>query len=351
MDYKDYDIEDFAADPFFVSWVKQPNASSERFWEKWLQNHPEKAETVHMARQLISTAGYKHRYTPSEAEYLQVLEKIHQNRRSKLHRLTTRKPLYLRWQPVAAVITFILLAGIGLYTAYQTPPEVETGPMAKHLADTVLKIVPKGQKLLVTLPDGSQVKINSGSKLWYYTSFSKTDRKVFLEGEAFFNVTKDPEHSFQVITPDLTTEVLGTAFNVKAYNGTAQTKVVVEHGKVKSNNIEKSTILTAGEMVVYDAESREVKTRKADLQRELAWKENIILLEKTKFTETIAILEKWYGVTFIVPETMQVEGSMNGKFKDASLENVLDGLDFATEISYQLAQDTVWLYPKNMPMK
>lgn len=343
MDYKDYNLEDFLSDPFFVKWIQNPDTTSNQFWEKWMAAHPEKKEIIGNAIKLMNSVNYKHFYEPSESEYLQVLEKIHQNKKSKLNNLITIPSKGFGWENLAAILLILILSGVGIY--FTVSKKESEGTSVKELASkTITREVPKGNKLSIALNDGSRVKVNSGSKISYPSQFDKGYRDIYLEGEAYFEVVKDSLRPFRVITSNVITKVLGTAFNIKAYPNSGKIKVVVEHGKVESKSDIGLAMLEAGEMVTVSHEKGVFSKSKADLEKELAWIDNTITLDKASFTETIEILEKWYGVTFIVSEDVKkIEGRITGKFKNATLMDVLEGLDFSTKLGYQFKGDTVWL--------
>ena len=349
MDYKDYQLEDFLTDDFFVKWVKKPDTASDHFWSKWLGNNPEKEVLVTEARKIILKSTYKYMHQPSKEDYLQVLEKIHKREYSerKISQQPNRNILF----SIAAVIVLLLVATIIFYP-FNFQEEVLTE--LKETPQKIIKSVPFGKKLQLRLPDGSQVKINSGSTLWYMSDFNKVSRDVHLRGEAFFDVVPNPERPFKVHVGKIITKVLGTSFNVRAYENDNDISISVAKGKVVVyNNEDNNSIpeLLPGNMVVYDTELGSFGKEQIEIDHITAWKDNTIILEKASFKEVLKKLEMWYGITFIIDEDMNIEGRFNGKFHDATLKDVLTGLDFSSHINFALKQDTVWCTKKNMPMK
>src|SRR3546814_509770 len=120
-------------------------------------------------------------------------------------------------------------------------------------------IVPYGKRTKLQLSDGSTVWLNSGSKLAYPASFNEDKRKVYLEGEAIFEVTHDKSHPFMVIAKDFEIEVLGTVFNVSNYSDDPSINTVLKNGSVKiqykGNSIKnKSQIIKQGRLATYSKE-------------------------------------------------------------------------------------------------
>jgi ferric-dicitrate binding protein FerR (iron transport regulator) len=348
MDYKDYQVEDFLSDDFFVAWIKQPDAASDHFWQKWLEKHPEKAHIVAEAKWTIQSVKYRNQFVPTELEYLEVLEKVHQQRRSRLHQLSQKRQ-WNQFFRYAASLALLLACGFGFYYAGKSYLSwfTESPQQVAVSAEMVLKEVPYGQKLQITFPDGSSAKINAGSRLWYTAGFTGGTRTVHLEGEAYFEVVKDSLRPFRVITESVLTEVLGTAFNVRAYNAEKGVRVVVAEGKVKSGSIAQNDaqVIYPGEMAVFRA-GHSGKKMPAVLKKELAWKNNILYFEKATIEEVLDELEKWYGVKIIVDPEISLSGRISGQFHNMALRNVLEGLGFSSKINYHFSKDTVWLYPK-----
>ena len=161
----------------------------------------------------------------------------------------------------------------------------------------VLKETSFGEKMTFVLPDQSEVTLNANSRLRYRKN---NPRKIWLEGEAFFEVSKKPEtqEKFWVHTPDLTIEVLGTAFNVNSHQ--EKTKVSLEEGAIKLDLYSESIpdiVLVPGEILTYSRKKSTVYEKKRiETHLESSWKAGIQLFEKTPLTEILDKMEEIYGV-------------------------------------------------------
>ncbi|MBT32265.1 MAG: hypothetical protein CMO01_21595 [Thalassobius sp.] len=349
MDYKDFQLEHFLTDSFFISWVKKPDTASEHFWLNWLQNNPEKEELITEARMVILKTHYKYMHQPTEHDYLQVLEKIHQRKYSDHYRYTKPK---INWYMLgAAAVLAILLAVTVILNPFEQATSIAE---QKSEPQKIIRSVPNGKKLQFNLPDGSQVKINSGSTLWYMSDYNRLSRDVYLKGEAFFDVIPNPEMPFKVHVNNIVTKVLGTSFNVRAYEEDQDISISVAEGKVSVYNNENNKAvpeITPGNMAIYKAEIGSFEEKKVDIENIIAWKNNTIVLEKASCKEVFKKLEKWYGVKFIIEEDLGITGNFTGKFQNASLKDVLTGLDFSSQINFELKNDTVRCSKKELPMK
>jgi len=233
---------------------------------------------------------------------------------------------------VAAAV-LILLVGLAGYYAYNQLSEVGE-------VEIIVKSNPLGQKSTFQLPDGSIVKLNAGSSLEFEESFGN-ERIVKLKGEAFFEVVRDKTRPFKVLSGDVTTTVLGTSFNVNAYQD--DVSVAVATGKVQvSDRSGQEVFLTPGEKGVFVDEK--LSKQKTDLDKLLAWKDNTLVFYQTSVTQVVADLEKWYGVEIDASEVDAAGCLFNGKFKNENLVNVLEAVSFSTGINYKKENKKVILW-------
>ena len=189
----------------------------------------------------------------------------------------------------------------------------------------------KGERKEVVLQDGSVVLLNSNSSVTYPKVFGSS-RKIMLVGEAYFKVQRDVAKPFLVATRDVTVKVLGTSFNINSYTH-CDTKVSVVSGKVEVHlSSGKKMVLTKNQQAGYS--SKNDLAFSADDSREgIAWTNNIIFLKKTTLAETAKIIENWYDVRvdFADPELETL--TISGKFKDETLENVLESIAILKDLN------------------
>jgi transmembrane sensor len=210
----------------------------------------------------------------------------------------------------------------------------------------ILKSVPKGQKSKISLPDGSIVFLNSESSIKFMDNF-EVNRTIHLFGEAFFEVAKDENHPFEVITDRLVTTALGTSFNIKAYENSSKIEVSLATGKVKiAESINNSLIeISPGEGISYLPTKGELELQTVDIRSVLNWKDGILQFEKLPLPEVIEILERWYGVDIeVIGINPSKTVKCTGKFKpNEYLSNVLDALGHSIEFNYKINQKKVTL--------
>tara|TARA_R110000868_G_scaffold104270_6_gene287092 strand:+ start:16272 stop:17258 length:987 start_codon:yes stop_codon:yes gene_type:complete len=203
------------------------------------------------------------------------------------------------------------------------------------LSEWVEKSVPSGEKLLLTLPDKSKVLVNSNSKIKFPTSFEKNSREVYLEGEAFFEVKKDSDRPFFVFSGELTTEVLGTSFNINSR--LERTKIALLEGKVKVKNGTEEAFLSPGEMVDDGFNgSGKLEVTSFIYAKEMGWKDGHIKFRKKPLKAILQQLEDWYGVKFEHEKNINLDRTVTGTFQNDNLDNLLSGLGFTMNFNHTI---------------
>lgn len=232
----------------------------------------------------------------------------------RIHRF--RKNQY-RFAAAAAVLVLCIAALIWRLTL--TP---STGNPVKPAV-----VVTKSAKhQTISLPDGTMVTLNEGSKLDYPVQFNQSSRDVYLTGEAFFDVKHDPRKPFLVHTGSYVTRVLGTAFNIRAYPGDADVLVTVTRGKVQVQSEQNTTlgVLSAGDQLVIDKTSAKVNLLKADVTRVIAWKTTDLVFDNTTVDEAVIALGNRYGKTFQFENEAIRKCRFTANFTNDSLSQSLD---------------------------
>ncbi|MGA6119549.1 FecR family protein [Sphingobacterium anhuiense] len=193
---------------------------------------------------------------------------------------------------------------------------------------------PAGGKWSLTLPDGTQVWLNSSSSITYPTQFSATERKVKIKGEAFFDVAHNKKAPFIVSSGQQLIRVLGTEFNVEAYEEDAVAKTTLLKGAVAIESGNKTVKLVPGEQAKWNG--KEIVKEVVDTEAAIAWKEGYF-----KFNENIeSILTKisrWYNVEIIYLSKPDPATTFSGKIaRDRNLNSVLKMLEYDGNIHFQI---------------
>lgn len=264
------------------------------------------------------------------ADTLSVMDKVDADKALKKAngKLVRRKfKTVFLWAERAAAIMFIPLLSAYLLqiknsdVAEARMMEIRTNP---------------GMTTAFVLPDGTNVSLNSGSVLRYPEFFSEDKREVELIGEAFFDVTKDPNKRFVVkTTGDERVEVLGTSFNMEAFPGDSILSTTLLEGKVRFVSDAGSVQMNPGEKLVYNNKTSKAKLTKTNGEAETAWKYGKIIFDNTPFNEVLRMLSKRFNVDFVVKNEKYRKDSFTGTFSTLRLEQVLDVFSISSKIKWR----------------
>lgn len=206
--------------------------------------------------------------------------------------------------------------------------------------------IPYGKTFEVQLSDGTIVHMNSGTSLRYPVQFLKNqNRKVYLMGEAYFEVAKDKAHPFTVNTQELDVEVLGTKFNVNTYSDDLTTDVVLVEGKVSLYKDKKTSnnqvYLTPGLKGTNIKGKSVITTETVNTDYYTAWVKGSLVFKNAPFSEIIKKLERHYNVTFINKNKMLGREIFNGRFDNEPIEAVLKYFSDSYAIDYIIQDDKI----------
>lgn len=194
---------------------------------------------------------------------------------------------------------------------------------------------PNGGRYDITLPDGTAVTLNAASKIRFPISFSGTDRKVELEGEAYFEVKKDPGKPFLVVSGKQTVQVLGTHFNVNSYADEPQIRTTLLEGSIMLRGATQ-VILKPGEQARASHQADNFKVVNVDVQTEVAWKDNMFFFENEPIKNCMRQIARWYDVEIVYEDNVsekKIWGSVN-RFSEIS--KVLKTLELTGNIHFKV---------------
>jgi len=211
-------------------------------------------------------------------------------------------------------------------------------------------VVPFGRRHRLTLSDGTVVQLNSGSKLVFPAKFSDSKREVFLTGEGYFDVTKDAIKPFIVRTEFVNVKVLGTHFNVSAYENEKSASTVLVEGSVEiyKNNFFKSDLCTIkpGEGCFFNGDSK-LTIQNVDVTEYISWKDGFLQLKDQPFGNIIKKVEKYYNRKISFGDRELPQRIISGKLVlSVKLEETLDFLARTTKSRYLLKEDGTYIFAK-----
>lgn len=285
----------------------------------------------HLEEEWESGTPYK---IPSEALLNSMLDHVHhliRNKENQKRKLFV--PRFVRtFSKVAAVLLLPLLLTGGLTIGYLLQSSNAT------LEQSVSSVIhaPMGSRVSFSLPDGTKGWLNSGSSLTYFIPFNG-NRIVALNGEAWFDVTHDQQHPFEISAGKSKVKVLGTSFNVSAYQEAEYIEVVLQQGKVEfyQDNLAEKITLAPSQKLVYSSGKVDVTT--TDPSKYQAWTDGKLVFRGDNMAEVARRIERWYNVKVILADKDLNNYSFRATFEDDSLEEVMRLLSLTSPIDYKIA--------------
>jgi transmembrane sensor len=252
----------------------------------------------------------------------EILRRIHA-RTNKSKRIGRPK---ISWMLMAAAVALFIVTYYLIDKPNQIAAPDRQAVSLKHQTTAA------GEKGFLTLSDGTQVYLNSNTKMSYPQKFGKTSREVTIEGEAFFKVVRDGK-PFVVHTGGLETQVLGTAFNVKSKAG-GDVEVTLVEGTVNVVlSSGRSSLLKPGQQAIVALNSTEISTKNVNVLRFTSWKDNILFFDHTTLRDAIADIESWYAVTIEIENPALLHCVITGKYQNEPLANVLSSFQFLLNLN------------------
>jgi len=251
-----------------------------------------------------------------------------------------QQPIHIkrRWLSYAAVILLLLATGAGAYLWF-TPSR--TAPLAYRELTA-----PPGQRMQLKLADGSTVWLKAGSTLRYPASFTGNTRELYLHGEGYFDVIHHDNQPFLVHTGNVTTKVLGTAFNIQASD--QQLTVAVLNGKVSvAEGNTALGVIVANQLLEYHPQSKQVALRDTITGNMVAWTKGELILDNVTMEEAAVTIGKWYNVAIVFADPELKTSRFSFSFlQGANLEEVMTMICQLNGFSYHIEGNTITISKK-----
>jgi transmembrane sensor len=246
---------------------------------------------------------------------------------------------------IAAAAAVILLVGVLSFTYFSTSSRTNlySKLFSTEEATTPLLTTGDAEMKEITLPDGTRILANANTRISYVEKqFNKNKREIWMEGEAFFDVAKNPDKPFIIYSGQLRTTVRGTSFNIKAYPEIGETGVSVRDGKVEVSDKKGRTLglLTADKRIIYNMVSRTHHIENCNWQNDAAWHERRLAVSDANIAELKLRLKQIYGIDLTIQSGIAANTRFGLSFRrDASLTEVLDMIAELYDVKYRRASN------------
>lgn len=340
MRYYHYEVTDFLEDAYFKEWVYSPGPENEIFWNEFSIRYPEKSEMIAGAKSiLLQLKADMELDFPSDEKIENILFTIHENKNR-----TGSPPsrILSHWMAISFATAAMLVLLVGWLVSskrntcvtYQELISAVDAPLTEKTNNT-------SRPHLVTLPDSSTVLLHPNSSISYHKDFNRDGRReVYLSGQAFFSVTKNPDLPFFVYSNELITKVLGTSFLIKSFDNQRQVEVEVKTGKVsvytrmdhdaestRTNSQLGGVIITPNQKVLFSRE--EIRIKKSLVESPEIIASTVLPAPMLKFqdatvSQVFANLEQTYGIDIVYDEALLGSCLLTASFSNENLYEKID---------------------------
>lgn len=230
----------------------------------------------------------------------------------------------------AALLPFIIILSIYFYLKPQETTSFEV-------------VADMGEKASLTLPEGTKVAINSGSKIIYHSDYNKKNRDIQLFGEAFFDVQHDSQKPFVVQCTDIKVKVLGTSFGIKAYEDESIIAVVLNSGKIQLITPKEEIEMAPNQRIVYDRKTQSATLEKANAEDYTDWRQNRLRFDNESLEIIMKTISRMHNIDIVFEDSDLKNQRFTGTIDNTNIESVLNAIKLTSPIDYNIKSGTVHL--------
>lgn len=338
---------------FFEAWLRESDEHKEEFgsfvllWDKMgnarIPNAPNPAAQFLNIRSAIagkeSELAKKEAYIQPESKRPEPELRSFEAENSEKITLWERFYPFLSWSAGLAATIVVVFAFHWMYRPAEKPKPVKVIAISDLVQ--IERKTQKGERVTIPLEDGSIVYLNAFSRISYPKKFSKRERYIELEGEAYFTVASDKNRPFRIKCGNTVTEVVGTEFNIKyrshKYN------IVVTKGLVKASEEKHNSyvMLSKGQMTTYSASAGFSRPVKVNVSGYIAWLQNKLSFKRTPLKEVMNELEIFYNVKVTFKNKNIKEKTLTGVFEADSLDSILEVISLAMDVDIKRDGQTI----------
>ncbi len=392
-------IDSVLDDKLFLPWVFNPSEELDNYWDKVMQNEPEKEKVIDDLKTIIKGIKIDDECfsIDDKKELWKRIETSTQSQKVKRFKLS----VFLRYAAV-----FLLVAGTSVYfyfTRYSEETPVDYSQLISEVPDSTVhsdnvlivlgnqeKIelkeknvelvhdadgrisvnaevlesirpatgkeeefnkvyVPYGKTTSLILSEGTKIWVNSGSQVIYPNRFSTDRREIYVEGEAYLEVARNEKSPFIVKTDLLEINVLGTSFNVSAYKNDPDQSVVLATGSVSIKELSEktSTRIKPNQQYLIDKSTKKHQLNKVDVLDHISWKYGFLTFKNERLTNVIKKVERYYNVSVNYYELSTGNTTFSGKLDlKENIEEILRVLAITAPIEYKINENEINIYVK-----
>lgn len=346
-------VEELAINDSFINYCFNANEADTAYWRSYVSDHPLEAGVIEEAKSVVLA--------------LRVMLHEQKNEQTGKSRPTGVYKIMLRKFAVAAAVLFMIITAVTfiiLSSGRRQNATVKLDSPSAFDAPEKIFITAKGEKKVIELSDSTKIYLNAGSVLKVAGDFGKSERTVFLSGEALFEVIHDEARPFIVQTEKYNVIDLGTVFNVKAYahEKTSETSLIKGSIEINMKNGSRKIKLSPYQKLIVTADDITTTTASAPQQSaenimilpvsfsnsrndsaivETAWSQNRLEIVNKRFADMKGELERWYNVNIVFADEEIGRYPFTATFEKETIEQALKALQYSYHFTYRIKDSTI----------
>ncbi len=356
-DYSNYGSIELATDHDFLQHFLSPNTATEKFWKNWLINYPEKLAVWEDAHRLVEAVqlgltDYTRTYLTREAEEA-LLQRIWETNNLVAQERTKELSYWNRSRMMAAA-TALAVASLGAFWFMKEHPSQKSlyETHTSSISNSLIEEINTSQSIKhIYLPDSSQILLSPSSKISFSRTYGSHDRNIYLTGKATFDVRKNPQKPFRVFANELITKVLGTRFEVSAYEKGKDVIVKVQSGQVSvyqekeyTNSMESKSekagvLLLTNQQVIFKRQSEQFNKLLVDQPTLLTNSPaEQFVYDERPVIQVLKDIEAAYGVDIVYSDELLQNCDLTANLTDEPFRGKLDIICRSLGASYEIVE-------------
>ena len=283
--------------------------------------------------------------SPNEGKYLEESwQKILDKTQAEGKQIPVYKSPFSR-RLIGIAASVVIFLSVGIYSYYNFLDHRSNRTVQDEVTYRNIS-TDRGQKRVLSLPDGSTITLNAESEVKLPIKFADTSRVVYLIGHAHFDITRDIKRPFLVYTDYSKTKVLGTSFDIKTFPGSEKTEIVVSSGNVEfsqENNRRNKVRLTVNDKATL-LPGEKIEVTEVNARHLIAWKDNRLLFENASLQEIVEVLELWYDIEIVVEDPTLLKKTYTFSYDNPPLESLMERMSFVAKFRYSIEGEQVTIY-------
>jgi transmembrane sensor len=305
-------------------------------FEAWIAEDLAREDEIERLRRLWEASSVVSDRPDTEAALVQLKERIHARAPAHPFRLLAPPAGSLVWRIAAAIALVVGGAAVWRMTIPSAPGDARRSPVWTYATA-------RAQRATVTLPDSSRVVLNTETRLEIPAQFGRGTRDVYLDGEAYFEITHDRARPFRVHTGAAVTEVLGTKFGVRARRAEAGVRVAVAEGRVALSDTASRVLLERGDLGHLAADGSPTVVHDVDVDRLLGWTTGHLMFERTPLPDVLAELSRWFDRDFVLGDGSLASMHLTTSLSGASVGEAIAVLEAGLDVDARVVGRTIIL--------